>query len=609
MFGRIKQPFSRIILGVLFVTGVLCSGALRTYGVTNIVWSDEFNGTNIDLTKWGFDLGNSSTISGSGWGNNEKETYSSAAKNAFVSNGVLHIVALNDVGGAAPYSSARMQTFRKFSVTFGRVEVRAKLPTGSPYWWPAIWMLATNYAGGSNVTNHWPQCGEIDMVESKGSTPNKNLATLHKDSSGSPGNDSSSGVSYTFPTGDGNTNFHNYVMQWGSGGFNFTIDSNTVHYTNNGTINSWSSSIGPFPAPFNHPFYFIMNLAVGGNFVGNPSVSTINSNTTFPGDMQIDYIRVYQDVPSLPGVISVIPDEGCTNGGTAITIIGTNFMSGATVSIGGAAASSVVFVDTNTLTAVTPANPSGTKNVVVTNPDASAGTLVNGFTCMSAPTFAGPDSVTAAVEGATLTWSAASGVPPLTYIVWQGTESFGEEPVLDTNSLSVFLPLYPGSNSPITYFFFVQAVDGCGNNDGNWNELTVQPLIDPNKDQDGDGMSNGFEQQYGFNPFDAADAAADSDGDGLTNLKESMIGADPTDKASPFNIVAITREGDNVRITWADAAGRTDVVDGASEPSGSYSNISPDVILTGSGVGSTNYLDEGAVTNTPLKFYRIRLIP
>jgi len=609
MFGRIKQPLSRVTVGMLLVVGMLCSGVLRAYGITNLVWSDEFNGTNVDLTKWGFDLGNSSSISGSGWGNQEKETYTSAAKNAFVSNGVLHIVALNDVGGGAPYSSARMQTLGKFSLTFGRVEVRTKLPTGSPYWWPAIWMLATNYGGGSNVTNHWPQCGEIDMVESKGSTPRSNLATLHKDSSGSPGSDSASGVSYTFPVGDANTNFHTYVMQWGSGFFNFSIDSNTVHYTNGGTINSWSSSIGPFPTPFNHPFYFIMNLAVGGTFVGNPTVSNINANTTFPGDMQIDYIRVYQDIPSLPGVLSVMPALGCTFGGAAVTISGSNFLSGATVTVGGVAATSVTFVDSNTLTAVTPANSAGAENVVVTNPDASTGTLTNGFTYLNAPTFAGLNGVSTAIEGATLTWSAASGVPPLTYNVYKGTNSLGESLLFPTNSLSVFVPLYPGSNSAITYFFVVQAVDGCGNTDNNVNEFTIQPLLDPNNDQDGDGMSNGFEQQYGLNPFDVADAAVDSDGDGLSNLQESLIGTDPMNKASPFHIIAIGREGDDLRITWADAAGRTDVVEAASDPTGSFTGISSNIIISGGGVGETNYLDTGAVTNSLLRFYRIRLVP
>src|SRR5260221_12149602 len=149
LFYWVRQSLSSMAVCALLVFRLFSSWTHSVYAVTNLVFSDEFNGagTNVDTTKWGFDLGNTSTIAGGGWGNNEKETYSGAAKNAFVSNGVLHIVALNDVGGAAPYSSARMQTLNKFSLTFGRVEVRAKFPTGSPYWWPAIWMLATNYSG------------------------------------------------------------------------------------------------------------------------------------------------------------------------------------------------------------------------------------------------------------------------------------------------------------------------------------------------------------------------------------------------------------------------------------------------------------------------------
>src|SRR5277367_357402 len=130
LFG-IRQSLSSLVVCALLVFGLFSSWTPSVYAFTNLVWSDEFNGatTNIDTTKWGFDLGNTSSIAGGGWGNNEKEVYSAAAKNAFVSNGVLHIVALNDTGSAGtPYSSARLRTLGLFSFTNGRIEVRARLP-------------------------------------------------------------------------------------------------------------------------------------------------------------------------------------------------------------------------------------------------------------------------------------------------------------------------------------------------------------------------------------------------------------------------------------------------------------------------------------------------
>ena len=615
MLSGIRQSLSSLTICALLVFGLFSSWTPSVCAVTNLVFSDEFNGagTNVDTTKWGFDLGNTSSIAGGGWGNNEKETYSGAAKNAFVSNGVLHIVALNDVGGAAPYSSARLRTLGLFSLTYGRIEVRARLPRLSPYWWPAIWMLATNYSGTTGPTNSWPACGEIDMVESKGSTPTQNLSTLHKDGAGNPNVDIEAGVTYNFPAGDANTNFHTYVTEWNTNSFHFSIDSNTVLYSSGGTISSWSSSTGPFPAPFNHPFYIIMNLAVGGNFVGNPSTTTINANTTFPGDMQIDYIRVYQDGPAPPLgpplLLSVAPSNGCAIGGTAITLTGSNFQNTSTITINGANATSVTVVNTNTITAITAANSPGTYSVVLKTSSQSPTTLTNGFTYLGPPLFAGPGSLTPAIEGATLSWSTASGTAPFTYGVYEATNSGGEiNPLLNTNALSVFIPLYPGSNSPITYFFKVNAVNGCGT-DTNTVELSAQPLLDPSASQVGDGISNGWKQLYGFNPFDSNVAAADPDGDGLSNLQEFLLGTNPTDSSSPFHITGITLEGSDVRITWMTAGGLTNAVETTPDPAGSYSNISGNIIITGSGVTTTNYLDSGTVTNTPLQFYRIRLIP
>jgi len=702
VFGRIKQPFSPLVVGALLAFGILSGGIPAAYGVTNLVWSDEFNGsgTNVDTTKWTFATGNNG-----GWGNNEKEFYTSRTNNAYVANGLLHIVVIAENTNGFHYTSARLKTDGLFWKTRGLIEWRAKLPHGLGFW-PALWMLGTNI-----VSQPWPRCGEIDVMESKGVWTNMVQGTIHYNNSTSPGTDISQTKVYTLPTfGDSVTNFHTYAIQWATNSIRWLVDGVSVQ-----TWTSWTSSLGPFPAPYDRPFYFLMNVAVGGNYVGTSDTNTINANTTFPGEMQVDYLRVYDDVPPLV-VTGVSPTNGCTSGGTLITITGSNFLSGAAVTVGGVPATSVVFVNTNTLTAVTPANSAGAMNVAVqmqyispTGTNTLTGTLTNAFTytpapsfggltgatpatngailtwsaasgtapitysvfeatssgggnyaspilvtnglsvfitplscsntyffvvravdgcgnsdgntveqsvqpLSSGPTFAGLGSATPATEAATLSWSAASGVSPVTYNVFEATVSGAEDyglPVLTTNSLSAFIaPLYPGSNSPITYFFVTRAVDGCGNSDTNTVEQSLQPLLDPNKSQVGDGIPNGWKQQYGLNPFDPFVAAADPDGDGLSNLQEFLAGTNPTNSASSFHVASITPQGSDILITWTCGGSRTNVVQVAADLAGdTYSNISDNIILSGTGDCVTNYLDAGAVTNSLLRFYRIRLVP
>jgi beta-glucanase (GH16 family) len=240
-------------------------------GNWNIVWSDEFSGSAINPLVWTFDLGNGS----GGWGNNELEYYTNLTQNAYVSNGVLHIVARQQTVGSFDYTSARMKTQDLFWATYGRFEFRARLPQGVGFW-PALWMLGTNIT----VTNiGWPGCGEIDVVENKGSDSTNVQGSIHS------GSDATK--VYTLPGGSV-TNFHTYLLEWTTNAINWFVDG--LLYENQ---TNWSSSVGPYPTPFNQPFFLIMNLAVGGNYLSNPSVSAINAGSTFPAEMQVDYIRIH----------------------------------------------------------------------------------------------------------------------------------------------------------------------------------------------------------------------------------------------------------------------------------------------------------------------------
>jgi hypothetical protein len=471
------------------------------------------------------------------------------------------------------------------------MEWRAKLPAGVGMW-PALWML------GSNIFVHpWPDCGEIDVVENNGAYPYYVQGSIHS------GSDASNYYLFNF-VGE-TTNFHVYDLDWTPNSINWSVDGNLYE-----TQTSWTSFTGiPFPFPFNQPFFLLMNLAVGGDYLGDPNTGSIDPS--LPNEMQVDYVRVYQLGSTInPFILSVTPSNGCPSGGTPISINGINFQNGSTITIFGVNATSVTFINSNTLTAVTGANTPGTYNVVVKTPGKAPTTLTNGFTYGSPAVFSGPGSVTPAMGGATLSWSAASGAPPITYGVYEATNSGGETgPLLITNALSAFIPLFPGSNSPITYFFKVRSTDGCGASDTNQVEISVQPLLDPDVSQVGDGIPNSWKLQYGFNPFDSGLAAADPDGDGLSNLQEFLDGTNPLDSSSPFHVMGITLQGPDVLVTWSTVGGMTNAVESTPSPGGTWSNISGNIIIPGDGLTTTNYLDAGAATNSPANYYHIRLVP
>lgn len=222
-----------------------------------LVWQDEFNGPNIDGSKWNIDNGNPNV-------NNEKEYYQAA--NATISNGNLVITARKQSMGGQPYTSAKLNTSGKFSVKYGRIEARMKLPMVQGTW-PAFWMLGTNIG-----TVGWPQCGEIDIMEHV-NTSNTILGTMHWNNNGH--------VQYGSSTNTTPGDYHVYAVEWDANGIRWYVD-NTLYVTGN-TANNINNT-----GAFQLPFYIILNLAVGGDLPGQ----TIN-DSALPTTMSVDYVRVY----------------------------------------------------------------------------------------------------------------------------------------------------------------------------------------------------------------------------------------------------------------------------------------------------------------------------
>jgi beta-glucanase (GH16 family) len=306
--AQIRRIFTALTIGALILYGVLGGGASVAQGQTlSLVWSDEFNGASIDPTKWTFDIGNGAQAGNPGWGNNELEYYTSNSANAYVTNGFLHIHAqlqiTNTSEGTFNYTSARMKTQGLFNKTYGRIEWRAQLPGGVGFW-PALRSL------GSNIDSiGWPGCGEIDVVENDGSDVYFEQGSIHS------GTDATE--VYNFTGGNSVTNFHIYDLDWMSNSITWSVDG--VAYE---TQTSWGSSTGnPYPFPFNQPFFFLMNVAIGGDYLGNPSTNAINPS--LPGDMVIDYIRVY-DYITVSIAVQANPSNGGTVSGGGTYNIGTN---------------------------------------------------------------------------------------------------------------------------------------------------------------------------------------------------------------------------------------------------------------------------------------------
>jgi len=231
-----------------------------------LVWSDEFSGNAIDASNWSFEIGNNN-----GWGNHELEYYTSSTNNAFVSEGNLIIEARAESISGSNYTSARMITKGKKSFKYGRIDIRAKLPKGKGIW-PALWMLGNNIDAAG-----WPACGEIDMMELLGQEPNRVYGTLHWGASAAA--HQSYGTNKLLSAGTFADSFHVYTMIWTQSSISLLIDD--VSYF------LMDTTVGTLP--FNANFFFIFNIAVGGDWPGPP-----DSSTTLPQRMVVDYVRVFQ---------------------------------------------------------------------------------------------------------------------------------------------------------------------------------------------------------------------------------------------------------------------------------------------------------------------------
>lgn len=242
----------------------------------DLVWSDEFENEGLpDSTKWSYDIGNGCPDI-CGWGNNELQYYTqSNTKNSRVENGHLIIEAHKEDKDEMNYTSARLVTKNKGDWKYGRIEVKAKLPSGKGTW-PAIWMLPTD----RSTYGGWPKCGEIDIMEHVGYSPDSLFGTIHTEA-----------YNHTIGTQKGGSledkslesDFHVYALDWSEDGMVWYMDNKQYFKFENEkmTYKEW---------PFDQQFHLILNIAVGGNWGGKFGVN----EDIWPQRMEVDYVRVYQ---------------------------------------------------------------------------------------------------------------------------------------------------------------------------------------------------------------------------------------------------------------------------------------------------------------------------
>lgn len=242
-----------------------------------LVWSDEFNGSDgsaVDPSKWVLEVG------GNGWGNDELEYYTNRIQNSYQEGGNLVIKVLQEKytgadGVTRNYTSARLKTQGKFSQAYGRFEARIKIPRGQGIW-PAFWML-----GDDIEKPGWPACGEIDIMENIGKEPALVHGTIHGPGySGEHGIGSSSALPNRQPFAD---DFHLYVVEWEPEAIRFYVDDHLYATRTPAELPKGTKWV------YDHPFFLLLNVAVGGNWPGSPDATSV-----YPQMMLVDYVRVYK---------------------------------------------------------------------------------------------------------------------------------------------------------------------------------------------------------------------------------------------------------------------------------------------------------------------------
>ncbi|MBS4041156.1 MAG: glycoside hydrolase family 16 protein [Flavobacteriales bacterium] len=266
-----------LVFAVLIATTYSCSSETEQKLEPRnweLVWADEFNeaaGTQPNPTKWTYDLGTGSN----GWGNFEQQTYTNRPENVSMDgNGNLVITARRENFQGAQFTSARIKTQGIFDQKYGKFEARLKTPYGQGLW-PAFWLL------GNNINEvSWPQCGEIDVMELRGQLPSIINGSIH--GPGFSGADALSGT-YGLQNARFDTDYYTYAVEWDANKIDFFVNGFLYHRITKSEVQARGEWV------FDHPFFMILNVAVGGNYVGAP-----NLGTPFPQKMIIDYVRVYK---------------------------------------------------------------------------------------------------------------------------------------------------------------------------------------------------------------------------------------------------------------------------------------------------------------------------